>query len=49
MPNPDRDPKPNHNPTVTLSLKPDFESQKCLQTRGDWDLGANKGCWFPQV
>lgn len=29
-------PKPNYNPTATLSLKAHFESQKCLKTCGDF-------------
>lgn len=35
MPNPNPQPKPNHNRIANLSVKPHFESRKCLQTHGD--------------
>lgn len=45
MPNPY--PKPNHNLIVTLPLEPYFDSQKCLQTCGDWDFDLN--CVHPDA
>lgn len=30
------EPKPNHHPAVPLRLKPQFESQKCLETHANF-------------
>lgn len=40
-------PYPNHNPIITLALKPHFKSQKCLQTCGVQDFGPHKYSKLP--